>query len=83
MDFTKLYIDGAWVTPKATKQIDVLNPATQTVIAAVPAAGEADTDAAVQAAHKALPGWAAPPLADRIKLMDLFLVKLKVPIRNL
>lgn len=77
MDFTKLYIDGAWVTPKATQQIEVLNPATQQVIAAVPAASAADTDVAVQAAYKALPNWAATPLADRIKLMDLFLVKLK------
>ena len=34
-----LYIDGEFVTPHATGTIDVVNPATQEVIARVPDAG--------------------------------------------
>ncbi|MFI9156002.1 aldehyde dehydrogenase family protein [Kitasatospora aureofaciens] len=36
-----------------------MNPATERVLATVPAGGAADVDAAVTAARRAAPGWAA------------------------
>ena len=48
-----LYIDGQFVAPSSTSTIDVLNPATQEVIAKVPDAGAADVDRAVKAARRA------------------------------
>jgi aldehyde dehydrogenase (NAD+) len=48
------------------ERIDVVNPATEEVIATVPAGTAADADAAVRAAAAAFPGWAATPLADRV-----------------
>ena len=47
------YIDGSFAEPKATRSIDVIDPATQDVIATVPEATEADVDAAVAAARRA------------------------------
>src|SRR4051812_14770792 len=48
------------------ERIDVVNPATEEVIASVPAGTAADADAAVRAAAAAFPGWSATPLAERV-----------------
>ncbi|MDQ2707445.1 MAG: aldehyde dehydrogenase family protein [Actinomycetota bacterium] len=45
--------------------IEVINPATGEVIAAVPAGTAADVDRAVAAASAAFPGWAATDVAER------------------
>lgn len=50
---TELYIDGAWVSPSGTDTIDVINPATEQVLGAVPSGTDADVDAAVAAARRA------------------------------
>ena len=61
MDFTDLYIDGAW--HKAAERFDVINPATEEVLASVASADIADADAALDAAERAMRDWAArkPP----------------------
>jgi aldehyde dehydrogenase (NAD+) len=59
-------IGGEFVEDSAAPRIDVVNPATEEVIASVPAGTPADADAAVRAAAAAFPGWAATPLADRV-----------------
>jgi succinate-semialdehyde dehydrogenase/glutarate-semialdehyde dehydrogenase len=56
-------IGGAWVSGDAT--LDVINPATGRVIGSVPDLGTAETEAAVAAAHAALPAWRARSAADR------------------
>ncbi|WP_029719949.1 aldehyde dehydrogenase family protein [Saccharopolyspora rectivirgula] len=50
------------------RRIDVLNPATEEVIASVPAGTPADVDAAVAAARSAFEQWAATPLERRIEV---------------
>ncbi|MFE2652112.1 aldehyde dehydrogenase family protein, partial [Streptomyces sp. NPDC059346] len=52
--------------------LDVLNPATAEVIAAVPAATAADVDAAVARAAAAQRSWAAAAPADRARLLRRF-----------
>ncbi|GAB3382917.1 aldehyde dehydrogenase family protein [Spongiibacter taiwanensis] len=59
----KLLIDGQLVD--GAGHIDVINPADETVIAASPIADEALLNAAVAAAKRAQPGWAATPLQER------------------
>lgn len=59
----KLLIDGALVDGDAV--LDVLNPATEEVIAQAPRASRAQLDAAVAAANRAFPTWAATPLDER------------------
>jgi succinate-semialdehyde dehydrogenase/glutarate-semialdehyde dehydrogenase len=57
MDYTDLYIDGSW---RATQErFDVLNPATEEVLASVASADIADADAALDAAAAAMAEWAA------------------------
>ncbi|MEU6144887.1 aldehyde dehydrogenase family protein [Streptomyces sp. NPDC047081] len=55
-------------------ELQVLNPATEEVVATVPAATAADVDAAVVRATGAQVGWAALPPADRARLLRRFAV---------
>lgn len=48
-----LFIDGRWVTPAGSDAIEVIDPATETVIGSVPNGSVADVDAAVAAARHA------------------------------
>ena len=50
----------------------VINPATEQVVATVPATSAADTDAAIERAHRALPAWRAVAPADRARLLRRF-----------
>ncbi len=60
-----LYIDGAWVSPSGPEKLEVIDSTTEEVFATIPAGTPADIDRAVQAAHRAFPGWAATPAKDR------------------
>ncbi|MGW1212166.1 aldehyde dehydrogenase family protein [Streptomyces sp. NPDC002499] len=53
-------------------ELTVLNPATEEVVATVPAATEADVDAAVVRAAAAQAKWAALPPADRARQLRRF-----------
>jgi len=52
-----LYIDGAWRQARDGGSIDVVDPSTEAILAAVPDATLADAAAAVEAAAAAAPGW--------------------------
>ncbi|MFG2995666.1 aldehyde dehydrogenase family protein [Streptomyces sp. NPDC048340] len=56
----------------APLELEVLNPATEEVIATVPAATRDDVDAAVARAAAAQRGWAAAAPADRARLLRRF-----------
>ncbi len=60
-------INGQTVTGNTT--FETINPATQEVLAEVAAGGEADINAAVQAAKDAFPKWAGLPATERARLM--------------
>ena len=59
----QLLIDGRMVDGDAT--MDVINPATEQVIARCPRASEAQLEQAIAAARRAFPAWAAMPWEDR------------------
>jgi betaine-aldehyde dehydrogenase len=65
----RLLIDGRLVPAATGDRLDVVNPATAEVIGSVPAAGEADVDAAVAAARVAFTTWSARPIVDRARLI--------------
>ena len=65
---TKLLINGKLVKGKGEEQ-GVLDPATGKVIAQVAEASEEQIAAAVRAAAKAFPGWAATVPKDRGTLL--------------
>jgi aldehyde dehydrogenase (NAD+) len=62
-DDYRMLIGGALVG--ATRTLDVVNPATEQVIAQVPDASREDLDRAVEAARLAFPAWSQTPIAER------------------
>ncbi len=65
----KLYINGAWVASSGTRQVDVINAATEEVMGRVPEGTAQDAERAVAAARAAFEGWAATPVAERSGLL--------------
>jgi len=65
----KLLINGKFVESKATQWRDVVNPATQEVIARVPMCDTAEVGEAVQAATDAFKTWKNTPLGARARIM--------------
>lgn len=59
------YIDGKLVEPAKKEYIDVYNPATGRVYAAVPDSDSSDMEMAIEAAKNAFPTWAATSLEVR------------------
>ena len=54
-----VFINGEWREGASAERFDVVNPATEEVIASVASAEIADADAALDAAEAAFAGWAA------------------------
>ncbi len=69
MDHTDLYINGAWHKGASGERFDVLNPATEEVIASVASAEIADADAALDAAEAAMKQWAAQTPRHRSEVL--------------
>jgi succinate-semialdehyde dehydrogenase/glutarate-semialdehyde dehydrogenase len=65
----RLYINGEWHTASSGATFTVTNPATGATLATVPEGGVAETQAAIEAAAAAFPGWAATPAGQRADLM--------------
>lgn len=62
---TAHFVNGSFVEGQG-ERIDVVNPATEEVIASVSAGTSADADVAVRAAAAAFETWASVPLAERV-----------------
>jgi acyl-CoA reductase-like NAD-dependent aldehyde dehydrogenase len=77
MNDYRLLIGGKLVAGDAT--MDVINPATEEVLAICPRGSAAQIDAAVAAAKAAFPGWARTPVDDRrallVRLADALAVR--------
>ncbi|MDX3452642.1 aldehyde dehydrogenase family protein [Streptomyces sp. ME02-8801-2C] len=70
LEHQHIYIDGAWRSPSDDQVTEVVNPATEQVVATVPAATAKDVDAAVAAARAALPAWSRTTPAERGVFLD-------------
>ena len=64
----EMFIDGAWRRGASGKRMDVVNPVDASVIDTVPRGDAEDADFALRAAHRALAGWSATPVAERARL---------------
>jgi aminomuconate-semialdehyde/2-hydroxymuconate-6-semialdehyde dehydrogenase len=62
-------IDGRLQAPQDNRWLDIYEPATGAVFASCPDSTAADVEAAVHAAQKAAPGWAAMPADERGRLL--------------
>ena len=69
----KNYIHGQWVDAENGVFQEVINPATQEVLAQVPLSSSADLDRTAQLAHQAFDAWRRTPAQERVQ----YLFKLK------
>lgn len=72
------YINGSWVESKTSEFVEVVNPATNEILARVPLSTDIEVDSAARAASTALPAWRQTPAQDRIQ----YLFKLKFLLEN-
>ena len=64
------WIDGTAVPPSGGRWLDVFDPATGTMAGQVADGNEADVDAAVAAATRALPAWSGLPASERARWLE-------------
>lgn len=64
-----LFIDGRWHGIEGRTSIDVVDPATEAVVAVVPAATIADLDAALDAAERSFAAWAGRSPFERAQIL--------------
>ena len=64
-----MLIGGEWRQAASSKELEVINPASEDVIGSVPSAAAADVDLAVQTAGRAFPGWAATDVEQRAAIL--------------
>tara|TARA_B110000090_G_scaffold145576_1_gene159805 strand:+ start:907 stop:2337 length:1431 start_codon:yes stop_codon:yes gene_type:complete len=69
MEYTDLYINGTWSKGTSGERFDVINPATEEVLASVASADIADADAALDAAEAAMKDWAARTPRQRSEVL--------------
>jgi acyl-CoA reductase-like NAD-dependent aldehyde dehydrogenase len=65
LDARKFYINGEWVDARDHAQLDVINPANETVAGQIALGTAADVDRAVAAAKAAFPQWSTTTPAQR------------------
>ena len=75
LDKRNFYINGAWVKPAASNDLNVINPATEEACAVISLGNQADTDAAVAAAKAAFEPWAMTPKAERLNYIKAILAE--------
>ncbi|NRA70685.1 MAG: CoA-acylating methylmalonate-semialdehyde dehydrogenase [Gammaproteobacteria bacterium] len=64
-----MLINGQLVESNSGQWIDVLNPATQEVVAQVPFATLDEVDAAIENCHQAFQSWKKVPMGQRMRIM--------------
>jgi aldehyde dehydrogenase (NAD+) len=66
----RFFIGGEWREPSGTAEGEVVNPATEEVVARFPLGNGTDVDAAVSAARRAFAGWSRTEPEYRAGLLD-------------
>ncbi|HEY6144787.1 MAG TPA: aldehyde dehydrogenase family protein [Solirubrobacterales bacterium] len=61
----KIFIGGAWVEPRGSETIEVVNPTTEEVIGTIPACSPEDAARAVAAAREAFESWSQTSREER------------------
>jgi malonate-semialdehyde dehydrogenase (acetylating)/methylmalonate-semialdehyde dehydrogenase len=65
----KMLLDGKFIDSQTNEWHDVVNPATQQVLAQVPFATDAEINAAIASAKLAYKAWKSTPIAARARIM--------------
>lgn len=75
--YNHIYINGNWVPPHGEGTIEIINPATEQVVATVPACDAEDVNRAVAAAKEAFKTWSQTPSRVRASLIEAIVTKMK------
>jgi aldehyde dehydrogenase (NAD+) len=68
-DCRQFYIDGKWVNPKQTHDLNVINPANEQSIATISQGSAIDVDRAVASAKRAFESYSETTVNDRVALL--------------
>src|SRR5262245_31029008 len=80
----QMLVGGEWVSAASGKTFDVMNPATDEVVAKVPEAGSADVDKAVKAARAAFEGgWRDATAQERGRVLLRLAEKMRAELPRL
>ncbi|MCZ4354694.1 NAD-dependent succinate-semialdehyde dehydrogenase [Roseovarius aestuarii] len=69
MTYNDLYIDGKWMPGAGGRRFDVVNPATEDVLATVASADIADANRALDSACRAMMVWKEKPPRERAEVL--------------
>ncbi len=69
-DDLKFYINGAWVDPVQPKAHNVIYPATEEPWARISLGSRADTEKAIDAAHKAFESYSRTSVKERVEMLE-------------
>ena len=70
LDKKNFYINGKWVSPKSSKEIEVIDPSTEKSCAVISLADVNDVNAAVNAAKNAFESWSFTPKDKKVELVS-------------
>ena len=70
LDKRVFYIDGQWQSPTKANDFEVINPSNEEPCAVISLGGQADTNAAVEAANVAFDAWRETPKEERLALIE-------------
>ncbi|MCP4595368.1 aldehyde dehydrogenase family protein [Neptuniibacter sp.] len=73
LDKRAFYINGQWVSPIQTNDLEVINPSNEAACAVISLGGQADTDTAVSAAKNAFNAWSETSKEERVALLEKLL----------
>ena len=70
LDKKNFYINGKWVSPKSSNEIEVIDPSTEKSCAVISLADANDINAAVNAAKNAFESWSFTPKDKKVELLE-------------
>jgi aldehyde dehydrogenase (NAD+) len=73
LDKRNFYINGKWVKPFKSNDLEVINPSNEDPFAIISNGTKEDLDVAVQSAKKAFITWKETSKSDRIQLLEKLL----------
>ena len=73
----QFFIDGVWTESAGATPLDVVNPATEQVVATISLGTSADVDSAVAAARRAFPAWSETTRPERLAHLNAIVTAYK------
>ena len=73
LDKRKFYINGKWISPSKSNDLEVINPSNEDAYAVISLGSKDDVDKAVNAAKVAFESWKKISKEEKLKLLEKLL----------